>query len=93
MSKVLTDFNNMIKTNIILLDNFKFILKDIKNIKDKFIDLKNTLILDKNKINSINNFEIELFNLLDNIYYNQNEYFYNYYLKKIIILLFIYQKL
>ena len=82
MSKVLTDFNNMMKTNIILLDNFKFILKDIIDIKEKFIELKNTLTLNKNKINSINNFEIELFYLLDNIYYNQNEYFYNYYLKK-----------
>ena len=33
MSKVLTDFNNMIKTNIILLDNFKHILKDIIDLK------------------------------------------------------------
>ena len=82
MSKVLTDFNNMIKTNIILLDNFKHILKDIIDLKSKFIELKNNLILNKNKINSIKNFETELFHLLDNIYYNQNEYFYNYYLKK-----------
>ena len=82
MSKVLTDFNNMIKTNIILLDNFKFIFKDILDIKNKFIQLKNNLILNKNKINSINNFETELLYLLDNIYYNQNEYYYNYYLKK-----------
>lgn len=82
MSKVLTDFNNMIKTNIILLDNFKHILKDIIDLKSKFSELKNNLILNKNKINSIKNFETELFNLLDNIYYNQNEYFYNYYLKK-----------
>ena len=37
MSKVLTDFNNMIKTNIILIDNLKFILKDIKDIKNNFI--------------------------------------------------------
>ena len=89
MSKLLTDFNNMIKTNIILLDNFKFILKDIKNIKDKFIDLKNILILDKNKINSIKNFETELFHLLDNIYYNQNEYFYNYYRKNYNFIVYI----
>lgn len=82
MSKVLTDFNNMIKTNTILLDNLKFILKDILDLKNKFNELKNNLILNKNKFNSIKNFEIELFHLLDNIYYNQNEYFYNYFLKK-----------
>ena len=82
MSKVLTDFNNMIKTNIILIDNLKFILKDIKDIKNNFIELKNNLIQNKNKINSINNFETELLHLLDNLYYNQNEYFYKYYLKK-----------
>ena len=38
MSKVLTDFNNMIKTNIILIDNLKFIIKDINDLKNKFID-------------------------------------------------------
>ena len=82
MSKVLTDFNNMIKTNIILIDNLKFIIKDINDLKNKFIDLKNNLIQNKNKINSIKNFETELLYLLDNLYYNQKEYFYNYYLKK-----------
>ena len=82
MSKVLTDFNNMIKTNINLIDNFTLILNDIKEIKTKFNEIKNTLILNKNKINSIKNFETELLYLLDNLYYNQKSFCYNYYLKK-----------
>ena len=75
MSKVLTDFNNMIKTNINLIDNFTLILNDIKEIKTKFNEIKNSLILNKNKINSIKNFEIELFYLLDNLYYNQKSFY------------------
>lgn len=81
MSKVITDFNEMIKININLLDNLNTIMNDITNIKNKFIQLKDNLILNKNKINSINNFETELFHLLDNLYYNQKEYCYDYYLK------------
>ena len=81
MSKVITDFNEMIKININLLDNLNTIMNDITNIKNKFIQLKDNLILNKNKINSIKNFEIELFHLLDNLYYNQKEYCYDYYLK------------
>ena len=82
MSIVLTDFNNMIKTNINLIDNFTLILNDIKEIKTKFNEIKNNLILNKNKINSIKNFEIELLYLLDNLYYNQKKICYKYYLKK-----------
>lgn len=82
MYEVLTDFNNMLKTNLSLLDNLNSVSNDIRNIKNKFVELKDNLILNKNKINSINNFETELFHLLDNLYYNQKEYCYDYYLKK-----------